>query len=173
MIDSGSKVKAECSLVLDDGSILFGGENGSPSPLEFTVGSGRIIPLIDGAARSMSQSEERRFSFTPPEAFGRYDPELKIELPADAVPNAEALPVGSYVIMELGGAVHRCKVLAVEGDCVVIDANHELAGHGVDLYLKIIHVDPPRISAVEAEKHSDGCSCGCHELKRQLTGDKD
>lgn len=169
MIEAGSQVSAACFFVTEDGTVLHGTPSGEPSPLDFTIGSGRIIPAIDGAARTMDPGERREFALSAKEVFGEYNPDLVVELPAGAVPRAEELPVGSYVVLDLGGFLRRCKIESVDDCRIVVDCNHEFAGQGARLFLDILSVQAPSADAVAAELHGGGCSCGCQRLKHQLT----
>lgn len=169
MIEQGSHVRIDCALVTDDGTVLYGDPAGSPRPLDFMVGSGRVLPVIDGIVRGMGLGESCDVELGAKEAFGERDPDLVFDVPAAAIPHAEQLPVGEYVVLEMRGTPQRCKVESVGDGRVVLDCNHEYAGRGARLHVSVLDVRPPAVDAVAAELHGDGCACGCHELKRQLT----
>ena len=80
--------------------------------------------------------------------------------------HARQLPVGSYIALSTPAGTMRVKVLKIEDGLIYFDHNHELAGKNLHFDIQLIAVDQE--SAIEREKHADGCACGCGKLKQSL-----
>lgn len=165
MAEIGEVAQIHYSGRLDDGR-EFESSIRTGDPLEVKLGSGRLLPAVERIICEMNPGDERTVRLEPEQAYGAYDEDLVISVPADRLPNATALPTGEYVEIKTDMGIIRAKVVSVEPETVVLDCNHELAGQAVtyDIHLlAIIHE-----SAIERELHPAGCSCGCDKLKEQI-----
>ena len=150
---------------LDDGrefeSSIRAGE-----PLEVRLGSGRLLPAVERVICEMNPRDRRTVRLEPDQAFGAYDEALVITVPADRLPNASALPVGEFVEVRTDAGALRAKVVSADGQAVVLDCNHELAGQAVTFDIELLAVIHE--SAISRELHPAGCACGCDKLKEQI-----
>ena len=71
----GDNVSIEYEGSLDDGTV-FDSSKKHGEPLEFIVGSGRVIPGFDKAVIGMRLMEEKRFTLQPAEAYGERNKKL-------------------------------------------------------------------------------------------------
>ena len=148
-----------------DGALFCDTRTGK-GPVEFVVGSGSLLPDIEKTVSDMTVGETTSVEIPAERAYG-IDDEALIEVVAESeLPNADALPVGEYVVFETAAARIRVKVLKKENGFVYLDHNHELAGK--DLRFDITLVDIKVDSAIERELHPAGCACGCDKLKESL-----
>lgn len=106
--------------------------------------------------RIESAMENRRAGDTvevlihPEDAFGELDPDLKLTQYLSDVPE-EFQHVGAEADFENEvGDVHRFRVISIDGDKLVMDGNHPLAGKTLKFFLNILNVR----DATEEEIHN-------------------
>ena len=165
MADYGEIVRVHYAGKLDDGR-EFESTRRTGEPLEVKIGSGRLLPAVEKALCNMLPGDHVTLTLSPEQAYGDYDESLVLSMDSSKLPNAESLPVGKYIDIKTARGVIRAKVLSVTSEEIVLDCNHELAGHSITFDLDLLTVI--RESAIERELHPEGCACGCHKLKEQI-----
>lgn len=121
----GDTVKVHYSGRLDTG-ILFDTSEGS-DPLQFEIGSNKLIPGFEEAVVGMSPGETRTVHIPPEKGYGLYreDRVIKIDkkdLPEDIIP-AEGV---TLEISASNGVMVPVQITEVEDSTVTLDANHPL-----------------------------------------------
>lgn len=141
MATKGQKVKAHYRGTLDDGSV-FDSSYDRGEPIEFVVGVGQMIPGFDAAVLEMEVGDKKTVHIPSEEAYGAYDEKQIAEIPLTAIPNADQLPVGEFIIMPLpdGGSM-RIKVVKIENGNAYLDANHELAGEALNFEIELVSAE--------------------------------
>ncbi len=168
MIEVGSKVSVLYEGRLEDGTVFDSSEAHEDRPLVFVVGANTVISGLEKAVCSLEPFQKRTVTIPAAEAYGEYDPALKETVAADGFPDWEKLPVGGYIMLDMGEERRRVKVESVSEAGICFDFNHELAGHDLTFDLEVVDVYGETGSLVENEEHAAGCTCGCHKLKEQL-----
>lgn len=170
MIEVGNKVRVLYEGRFEDGSIFDSSEQHNGNPLEFVVGSGTVIPGLEKALLPLDPHVKTTVKIKAKDAFGEYDPDLIQIVPVAGFPNADKLPVGQFVMLDIDGERKRAKVAAVDDDSIKFDFNHEFAGRDIEFDVEIVDVIGETGSLIENEEHAASCQCGCHKLKKQLLG---
>ena len=165
MAEYGETVLVNYAGTLDDGR-EFESTWRSGEPIEVKIGAGRLLPGVEKAIGEMLPGQRKRVVLTAEEAYGDYDEQLVQHLPASALPNADKLPVGNYIELSTRVGQLRAKVVSVDEHEIVLDCNHELAGHAVTFDIELVRV--VHESAIHRELHPAGCACGCDKLKEQI-----
>lgn len=165
MIEIGQKVRIHYVGKLD-GGCEFDNTYTREEPIEFVVGSRSIFPELEKSVTEMEPGEKRSVFIQAKDAYGLYDESMIEKVPADSVPNADLLPVGKYIQIAAPSGPINVKVSKIEDESIYFDHNHVLAGK--DLTFEVELIDVVHESAVEHEKHSPGCGCGCDKLKAAL-----
>jgi FKBP-type peptidyl-prolyl cis-trans isomerase 2 len=83
-VKSGDKVAIHYKGTLDDGTVFDSSEG--RDPLEFTVGSGQIIPGLDKAMPGMTVGEEKTVRAVAAEAYGEAHPDATQAVPRADIP---------------------------------------------------------------------------------------
>lgn len=123
----GDKVRIHYTGTLTDGEVFDSSEG--REPLEFTVGSGQIIPGLDKALPGMKEGDKKRVEIAPEEAYGHPDPQGVLEVPRSEIPPDLPLEVGAMLEMrDAEGRGLPVTITALSDDTVTFDANHKLAG---------------------------------------------
>ncbi|HHH38879.1 MAG TPA: peptidylprolyl isomerase, partial [Sedimenticola sp.] len=89
---NGDSVKIHYTGTLDDGS-QFDSSAGR-EPLEFTIGSGQVIPGFEEAVTGMSVGEKKKVRIEPAQAYGERNEEMVQEVPRHVMPEDMELEVG-------------------------------------------------------------------------------
>ena len=116
----------------------------SSEPMIYLHGYGHTLPRIEAALEGQAVGHETTVRVQPDEAFGHYDEELV------RVESRDRLPTPLEVGMQLqatyegeeGEETQLLTVTQIDGERVVLDANHHLAGMTLDFALTIVDVRP-------------------------------
>ena len=81
----GDTVQIHYTGTLDDGS-QFDSSSGR-EPLEFTLGSGQVIPGFDAAVTGLSEGESRTVRIEPEDAYGEVDERLVQQIERARLPD--------------------------------------------------------------------------------------
>ena len=117
---------------LDDGS-EFDSSIGR-EPLSFVVDSGQMIPGFNDAVHGMVLGEKITVRLEASEAYGERSEANYIDVPLANVPE------GTKVDQQLFSAAGSTTVLAIEGDVVTLDGNHELAGQALTFEIELVDI---------------------------------
>jgi peptidylprolyl isomerase len=136
---SGDKVKVHYTGKLEDNTV-FDSSKDRP-PLEFTIGSGSIIPGFENAVIGMQTGESKTFTIPPDEAYGQPRDELKMEVKKSDFPDDITPEVGQQLQMKRAdGNVINVVVAEMEDDKVTLDANHPLAGKTLTFDIELVEI---------------------------------
>ncbi|WP_425074229.1 FKBP-type peptidyl-prolyl cis-trans isomerase [Sagittula sp. S175] len=138
-VKSGDTVQLHYTGTLADGS-TFDSSRGR-DPLEFTVGSGQIIPGLDKALPGMTIGDTKVVNIPADEAYGHPDPEAMQTVPRGDIPAEIPLEVGTQLqVQTQTGQVIPVNVAKVTEDTVTLDANHPLAGKDLTFDIELVAI---------------------------------
>ena len=107
-----------------DASDLEGGE-----PIRYVHGYGMIVPGLEAALMGMKSGERKDVRVPAEEGFGPRDEELVVEIERSELPDPKKVQVGDELVAEAAdGEEIVLRVIEVQPDSVLVDANHPLAG---------------------------------------------
>ena len=137
----GDNVSIEYEGSLEDGTV-FDSSKKHGEPLEFIVGSGRVIPGFDKAVTGMKLMEEKKFTLQPSEAYGEKNQKLTHKVLRSGLPPKPEPKPGMGLMMGggPGGASRRAMITEVTKEYIVIDMNHPLAGKALTFAIKLIKI---------------------------------
>ena len=124
---------------------LAGGETFDSSegrdPLEFTVGSGQIIPGLDAALPGMSVGDTKKVEVPADQAYGQPDPNARQAVPRSDIPDHIPLDPGTQLQMQTPqGQVVPVTVVEATDEQVMLDANHPLAGQDLTFAIELVSI---------------------------------
>lgn len=135
----GDRVSAHVVVRLADGS-TFLDTRAAAEPLCFVAGGDEVLPGISTAVVGMEPGESRLLALQPEEAFGQRDEELVARVPRAAA--GPELAAGDSLVASRDGSEMTVWVKAVEGDDVVLDGNHPLAGCTLVVEIELLSCAP-------------------------------
>ena len=136
---TGDTVKIHYTGTLDDGT-QFDSSAGR-DPLEFTLGSGQVIPGFDKAVEGMAVGDEKTVNIQPEDAYGPRNDQMVQEVPKSALPD-DLEPEAGMGLLARGqdGQVLNLTVVAVGDDSITVDGNHPLAGQNLNFDIQLVDI---------------------------------
>jgi peptidylprolyl isomerase len=135
----GDIVKIHYTGTLDDGT-QFDSSSGR-EPLEFEIGSGKVIPGFEKAVEGMAVGENKSVNIPPEEAYGPRHDQMIQDVPRTALPD-DLEPVEGMALQAQGqdGQVINLTVTAVQDESITVDGNHPLAGQALNFDIELIDI---------------------------------
>ncbi|MCV2882204.1 FKBP-type peptidyl-prolyl cis-trans isomerase [Actibacterium sp. XHP0104] len=138
-VKPGDKVRIHYTGTLADGSTFD--SSAGREPLEFTVGSGQIIPGLDKELAGMAVGDKKTVDIPCAEAYGERHPDAQQDIPRGQIPAEIPLEVGLQLQMQTPtGQVMPVTVAAVSEETVTLDANHPLAGKDLTFDFELVEI---------------------------------
>ena len=138
-VKSGDTVRIHYTGTLSDGTTFDSSEG--RDPLEFTVGSGQIIPGLDKAMPGMTVGDKKTVEVPADEAYGQPDPRAQQAVPRAEIPADIPLDLGTQLQVQTPeGQVMPVTVIAVTEEEVTLDANHPLAGKDLTFAIELVAI---------------------------------
>lgn len=135
----GDTVRISYTGTLNDGSVFDTSEG--RDPLEFTIGSGQIIPGLDKAMPGMAVGEKKRVEIDVAEAYGPAHADRVLEVPLEELPADIPREVGITLAMQApDGNQVPVRVTAVSDTKITLDANHPLAGQDLVFDIELVSI---------------------------------
>ncbi len=140
-VGPGTRVTLHFALMLPDGETVD--SNFDSEPASFDFGDGNLPESFEALMVGLAPGERRRFDISPEQGFGQRNPNNVQEFRRDEFSADVELEPGLVISFadarqsELPGIVDR-----IEGDRVVVDFNHPLAGATLSFDVQIVDVQP-------------------------------
>ena len=127
---TGDKVKVHYTGKTTEGQV-FDSSRGR-DPLEFTIGTGQLIPGFEQAVVGMQAGENKTETIAAEKAYGPRMQELVIDVGRDKLPPDLKPEVGQRLALtDPQGRNFPVVVAAVADDTVKLDGNHPLSGQNL------------------------------------------
>ncbi|MGB3313836.1 MAG: peptidylprolyl isomerase [Albidovulum sp.] len=138
-VKTGDTVRIHYRGTLNDGTQFDSSEG--RDPLEFTVGSGQIIPGLDKALPGMAVGDKKSVPVVAAEAYGPHNPDASQAVPRDQIPADIPLEIGTALQMRTpDGNAMTVTVAEVTAETVTLDANHPLAGKDLNFDIELVSI---------------------------------
>ncbi|MBD3379195.1 MAG: peptidylprolyl isomerase [Candidatus Omnitrophica bacterium] len=123
----GDKVKVHYTGKLNDGQVFDSSEG--RDPLEFVLGSGKVIPGFEKAIEGMEENETRTINVPSAEGYGPRRDEMVIEVSKEQLPPDIKLELGGQLGMSTpDGKEFVVTIVELKEESIKVDGNHPLAG---------------------------------------------
>ncbi|MES2674748.1 MAG: peptidylprolyl isomerase [Pseudomonadota bacterium] len=145
---------------LTDGSGNLLETSAGEEPLAYLHGAGNIMPALEKALLGKTVGDKLNVNIPAAEAYGFRDESMVQELPSNMFQDIENIEVGMQLdAMTNEHGTQIVTVTKIDGDMVVIDGNHALAGLDLIFDVEVTEVR----SATQAEKdHGHAHGAGGH-----------
>ncbi|CUH75169.1 FKBP-type peptidyl-prolyl cis-trans isomerase [Tropicibacter naphthalenivorans] len=138
-VKSGDTVRIHYTGTLADGTTFD--SSAGRDPLEFTVGSGQIIPGLDKAIPGMTVGDKKKVEIPADEAYGQPHPEAMQAVPRAEIPAEIPLDLGTQLQVQTPtGQVMPVTIVKVTDEEVTLDANHPLAGKDLTFDFELVAI---------------------------------
>ena len=136
---SGDTVKVHYTGTLNNGQVFDSSKE--RDPLEFTLGTGMVIPGFDAAVSGLEVGESITTTIPVDQAYGPYQKEMVAEIEKQNIPADFELAVGQRLQMQVpGGDAMAVTITDIQGEMVTLDGNHPLAGQDLTFELELVAI---------------------------------
>lgn len=146
-ISEGSIVELNYTLSVEGGEVVESSEQ--EGPLSYMHGNEEIPPLLEAALSGAEVGKKLELTLSPDDAFGEYDVDALTTVPRSDLPEGEEFVVDTWIAVgvemedEDEGVDEyemEMRVVEVNNEAIVLDANHPLAGVDLTFDVKIVEV---------------------------------
>jgi FKBP-type peptidyl-prolyl cis-trans isomerase SlyD len=157
-IDKDTVVTLDFVLRNKAGEILDSSEEGEP--LEYLHGHGQVVPGLEKALSGLGAGDKKKVFVPVAEAYGEHDKSKIVEVPRSRLPKELTPEVGmTLAAQNSSGQVIPMEITKIEGEVIVLDANHPLAGE--DLHFEVT-IKSVRAASGEEIAHGHAHGPGGH-----------
>jgi FKBP-type peptidyl-prolyl cis-trans isomerase SlyD len=131
-------VSLDYTLRLDDEQVIDSSDGSEP--LEFIQGQGHIIPGLERELYGMEVGDQKQVTVAATEGYGERDDDRIQVVARDAFAPGSELETGMGVQMQdpQSGQVYQGTISQINGESVIIDFNHPLAGETLHFDVTIV-----------------------------------
>jgi FKBP-type peptidyl-prolyl cis-trans isomerase 2 len=151
------------SFLTKEGTLL--GSSDRSGPLTFRYGAGDIIPGLEKALAGLKEGDKKSFTVAPEEAYGIRDEKLVVKIQRTELPEGLEPRIGTRISWSHEGEAKVFFIADVQGEEVVLDGNHPLAGEHLDFDIEVTGIgdeDPFANANSGCGCGGGGCGCGGH-----------
>jgi FKBP-type peptidyl-prolyl cis-trans isomerase 2 len=136
----GDTVRVHYTGSLDDESVFDSSRD--REPLEFTIGTGQVIPGFEEAVIGLEPGGSARTRIEAEQAYGPRREDLRIAIDRDQFPDGMKVSAGDHLQMHTqDGQELPVQVVAVGEESVTVDANHPLAGKALTFEIELVEIN--------------------------------
>jgi FKBP-type peptidyl-prolyl cis-trans isomerase SlyD len=156
LIAPNKAVSIDYTLTNDAGEVIDSSAGGAP--LVYLQGAGNIIAGLEKALLGKQAGDELDVSVEPEEAYGEYSAELVATLNRSMFEGVDELEVGmQFHASGPDGSMQIVTIRDLEGDDVIVDGNHPLAGQRLNFKVKVVEVrDASDEEVAHGHVHGEG-----------------
>jgi FKBP-type peptidyl-prolyl cis-trans isomerase 2 len=136
----GNAVKVHYTGRLTDGTVFDSSSN--REPLGFVLGDGNMIKGFDAAVNGMAIGEKKSVTIPSKEAYGEKREDMMVDIPMEQVPADIKPEVGMELSLQnQSGQPMPVKVVHVDEEKIILDANHPLAGEDLIFDITLVEIE--------------------------------
>lgn len=137
---ANDKVKVHYKGTLSNGEIFDTSEG--RDPLEFTLGTGQVIPGFDKGIEGMTIDESKTINIPSTNAYGDIRKELIQEVPKTHIPEEIKPEIGLQLMSSTpDGQQIPLVVTEIKDETIIVDANHPLAGKDLTFEVTLVGIN--------------------------------
>ena len=149
------QVKTEDGVVMDSAT--------ADAPLDYLQGHNNLISGLEKALEGHEAGDKFTVTVAPEDAYGEHLADLVQRVPANVFHGVDEITVGMRFLADTDQGQIPVEITEVDGDFVVVDGNHMLAGQTLTFDVEVVALR----EATDEEKahghlHQAGGCCGGH-----------
>ncbi|MDN3508718.1 MAG: FKBP-type peptidyl-prolyl cis-trans isomerase [Candidatus Neptunochlamydia sp.] len=138
MIENGKQIAIEYSVFSDDNTQID--SNVGKDPLIFLFGSHQILPTLEEALRGLDIGDNKEITLDPQHAYGEMNPQAFKKVAANLIPEDLRFEGALLVVADKQFGEMLIRVDSIEGEEVILDFNHPLAGKTLKFDVKVLDI---------------------------------
>lgn len=131
-------VSIHYTLTSDEGDILDSSEG--QEPLTYLHGLGNIIPGLESALTGRAVGDTFTVAVAPAEGYGERDDAMVQSVPKSAFQGVDEIVPGMQFQAQSPEGMQLVTVIEVEGDDVILDGNHPMAGLNLNFAVEVTEI---------------------------------
>jgi len=139
-VERGRVVRLHYTVRDESGATLESSRDPGRVPLEYLHGSGQLLNALESRIEGTEAGYAATVTVAPSEAYGERDPRGVIRAERSTFPDEMEIAPGVEVQADTPDGPLSFVVVAVEGDEVVLDANHPMAGKTLTFDVEVMGV---------------------------------
>ncbi|MDT3253372.1 peptidylprolyl isomerase [Serratia sp. root2] len=157
------QVRTEDGVLVDESPVS--------APLDYLHGHGSLIAGLEKALEGHEAGDRFDVNVGANDAYGNYDENLVQRVPKDVFMGVDELEVGMRFLADTDQGPVPVEITEVDGDHVVVDGNHMLAGQNLNFNVEVVAIREATAEELahghvhgehdHHHEHGDGC-CGGH-----------
>jgi FKBP-type peptidyl-prolyl cis-trans isomerase SlyD len=159
-IEKNVVVSLAYQLVLEDGAVVD--QSTVDAPLDYLHGHNNLITGLENELEGKVVGDKFTATIAPEDAYGEYNDELVQRVPAEVFQGVDEIEVGMRFLADTDQGQIPVEITEVDGDEVVVDGNHMLAGQTLTFDVEVVAI---RAATEEEIQHghihqAGGCGHG-------------
>lgn len=135
----GDTVKVHYTGRLDDGTVFD--TSADREPLEFTIGSGQVIPGFEEGIIGVSVGKSKTITIPSDQAYGQRCEELIMVVDRNEFPEDMKPEIGDRLqVCDPDGQMMIVEVTGADESSVTMDGNHPLAGKDLTFDIELVEI---------------------------------
>ncbi|MCA2015633.1 peptidylprolyl isomerase [Vibrio tritonius] len=123
---------------LEDGVVVD--QSTTEAPLEYLHGNDNLIIGLERELEGKAAGDKFTATISPEDAYGEHSDDLVQRVPAEVFQGVDTLEVGMRFLADTDQGPIPVEITEVDGDEVVVDGNHMLAGHTLTFDVEVVAV---------------------------------
>ncbi|WP_373532738.1 peptidylprolyl isomerase [Vampirovibrio sp.] len=136
LVSPDKVIKMNYTLTDATGNVL---DSSQEEPMEYLQGHQNIIPGLENALEGLKPGDKKQVTVQPEQGYGNHNPELIFGLPLEQF-GGEAPQPGMVVQLQSEEGVMMATIVKQEGEQIILDANHPLAGQVLNFEVEILGI---------------------------------
>ena len=137
-VQKNTIVTIKYTLTDESGNMIESSED--QEPFTYLHGTGNVIPGLEASLEGKSAGEAIRVSIPPEDAYGEWDEAKVLEIPKEQFSGVDEIKAGMQFSVHSSAGEQIVTVSKVEGEKVMVDANHPLAGKTLNFDVNVVDV---------------------------------
>ncbi len=149
-------------VMLEDGVVVD--QSTSEAPLDYLHGHNNLITGLEKELEGKVAGDKFSVTVAPEDAYGDHNDALVQRVPADVFQGVDQIEVGMRFLADTDQGPIPVEVTEVDGDEVVVDGNHMLAGQTLTFEVEVMATREATTEEIEhGHIHQGGGCCGGEE----------
>jgi FKBP-type peptidyl-prolyl cis-trans isomerase SlyD len=146
-------------VMLEDGVVVD--QSTTEAPLDYLHGHNNLITGLEKELEGKVAGDKFSATVTPEEAYGEHNDALVQRVPAEVFQGVDQIEVGMRFLADTDQGPIPVEVTEVDGEEVVVDGNHMLAGQTLTFEVEVVATREATADEIEhGHIHQGGESCG-------------
>lgn len=141
----------------DAGEVLDSSEG--QEPMQYVHGASNIVIGLEKELEGKTTGDKLSIVVAPEDGYGEYDATLVQELPREMFAGVDTIEVGMEFHAETKDGQQIIEVKKVDGDTIVVDGNHPMAGQSLHFDIEVTDVrKASEDELTHGHVHGPGCN---------------